>query len=290
MRWPPPADWPHAEHSRQVLCKPHRWHVQEMGTGDTLLLIHGTGGSTHSFRGLMPLLAQDFHVVAVDLPGQGFTQLGARHRCGLDATTEDLAALCDQEGWAPRVLVGHSAGAAIALNLCAKILSARAQKPYVIGINPALQNFEGVAGALFPALAKLLANVPFTAKLFAAGNASPERAQALILSTGSKLDAVSLGLYRHLISDRDHVDATLLMMAQWRLDGLVRALPGIDNRVLFITGENDRTVPPRVAQAAAARMPHTEVQSLAEVGHLAHEERADEVATVIRDWLEACRS
>ena len=64
MRWPPPSHWPHRAHSRQVFCKPHRWHVQEMGQGDLIVLLHGAGGSTHSFRHLMPLLAEHYRVVA----------------------------------------------------------------------------------------------------------------------------------------------------------------------------------------------------------------------------------
>ncbi len=75
------------------------------------------GGATQSWRGVFPLLAAQARVVAVDLPGQGFTQLGARMRCGLDHMAEDLWSLCRYEGWQPAVIVGHSAGAAIALRM-----------------------------------------------------------------------------------------------------------------------------------------------------------------------------
>ena len=39
----------------------------------TLLLLHGFPSSSHMFRELMPLLAQDFHLVAPDYPGAGFS-------------------------------------------------------------------------------------------------------------------------------------------------------------------------------------------------------------------------
>jgi magnesium chelatase accessory protein len=39
----------------------------------TVLLLHGTGASTHSWRALAPLLARRCTVVALDLPGHGFT-------------------------------------------------------------------------------------------------------------------------------------------------------------------------------------------------------------------------
>ena len=65
---------------------------------------------------------------------------------------EDLARLIRQEAWAPMAYIGHSAGAAIALRL-AELAPPRA----VIGLNAALGQFEGVAGWLFPVMAKLLA-------------------------------------------------------------------------------------------------------------------------------------
>ncbi|MEM9576967.1 MAG: alpha/beta fold hydrolase BchO [Pseudomonadota bacterium] len=285
MRWPPPNDWPHAETSRQVYCRPHRWHVQEMGQGETLILLHGAGGSTHSFRALMPLLAGRFRVIALDLPGQGFTQLGARHRSGLQDTAKDIGALCAQEGWTPRALVGHSAGGALALRLSERLLSPRGQTPDVVGINPALDNFKGLAGVLFPVLAKLLAAVPFTAQVFSASASNPARIQSLIRSTGSELDTDGLSYYHRLIRDRDHADATLMMMAQWALDDLLHDLPEIETRTLFITGDRDATVPPEVSDKAAGRMPQATRATLPRTGHLAHEEAPEAVAALILDFL-----
>ena len=56
-------DWPHRETSRFVEAGGLRWHVQQMGRGPVALLIHGTGASTHSWRGLLPLLARRCRVV-----------------------------------------------------------------------------------------------------------------------------------------------------------------------------------------------------------------------------------
>ena len=285
MRWPPPADWPNAELSRQILCPPHRWHVQETGAGDTVLLLHGAGGSTHSFRGVIPLLAARFRVVAIDLPGQGFTQLGARHRCGLQAMTEDVEKLCAHQGWKPTAIIGHSAGGALALRLSQRLLSPRGQVPKVVGINPALDHFEGIAGVLFPALAKLLAAVPFTAQVFSRVSKSRDRVRSLINSTGSELDSDGITLYQRLVSDRNHADATLLMMAHWDLEKLLADLASVPAGTLFIVGDNDGTVPPKVAEKAAAKMPDARVIHLPGLGHLAHEEAPDVVVGRILEFL-----
>ena len=70
----PGRDWPNRAASRTVRAAGLNWHVQVMGSGPVLLLAHGTGAATHSWRGLAPLLAQHFTVVAPDLPGHGYTE------------------------------------------------------------------------------------------------------------------------------------------------------------------------------------------------------------------------
>ncbi|SEW43813.1 magnesium chelatase accessory protein [Cognatiyoonia koreensis] len=282
MKWPQDADgWPLRQYSRMVLHRPHRWHVQEAGTGDTLLLIHGAGGATQSWRHLFPLLMQTYHVVAVDLPGQGFTQIGAQQRCGLDHMAEDLLSLVRHEGWQPTALIGHSAGAAIALRMVELGLRPKT----VIGINAALGNFKGVAGWLFPAMAKLLAITPFSASLFA-GSTTRSSVKNLLAGTGSPLDEQGQALYYRLAKDSRHVDATLSMMAQWSLDGLLGRLSKIDTDVHLITGTQDKAVPPETSADAAKKLPHATLHSLSDVGHLAHEENPEEVAALIRDILQ----
>lgn len=283
MRWPEDAaGWPLMEHSRFVLQRPHRWHVQEAGAGPTVLLIHGAGGATQSWRGLFPLLAATYHVVAIDLPGQGFTQIGARARCGLDHMAEDLWALTRAQGWHPAAIVGHSAGVAIALRMTE--LPGGPACP-VIGINAALGNFKGVAGWLFPVLAKALSLSPFTAGLFAAAT-TDATVRNLIKGTGSRLDAAGIALYRRLASDAGHVDGTLAMMSQWRLDGLLRRLDGITVPVTLIAGSGDSAVPPGTSIEAAKIIPGARAIELPGLGHLAHEEDPGAVAAIIRAALE----
>jgi magnesium chelatase accessory protein len=275
-----PADWPNRNASRHVFCAPHLWHVQEIGSGPTLLMIHGAGGASHSWRGLVPVLADHYHLVIVDLPGQGFTRLGARHRCGLDAMAEDLARLIRQEALAPMAYIGHSAGAAIALRL-AELAPPRA----VIGLNAALGQFEGVAGWLFPIMAKLLAAAPFVAQIFSRLAGNPAKVASLLASTGSTIDATGHALYLQLLRMPSHVDATLAMMAQWTLEGLLDRLPQQTTPCLLITAANDRAVPPAKSSNAAARMPHARWNDVPGLGHLLHEEAPQIVAPLILDFL-----
>jgi magnesium chelatase accessory protein len=195
--------------------------------------------------------------------------------------TADIAALCIAQGWHPQTIIGHSAGAAVALSLT-EILN---PSPTVIGINAALGRFDGVAGWLFPLLAKLLALNPLTAFAFTMGRDPMSRARRLIESTGSTLSEEGLSYYARLISDRAHVDGTLKMMSQWNVDRLDDALPQITSPCLLITAENDSAVAPHISRVAAERMPNAIYMELPELGHLAHEEAPAQITRMITDWL-----
>ena len=277
-----PPDWPMRAHSRTVHITPHLWHVQVMGSGPTLLLLHGAGASTHTWRALAPRLADRYTLVMPDLPGQGFTRMGSRSRCGLDPMSEDLAALCAAQGWHPRGIIGHSAGGALALRL-SEVLPV--PPGALIGINAALGNFNGVSGVIFPVLARLLALNPLIPSLFARLAGSESQVKRLLASTGSSLDAEGRRLYERLVRDPSHVDGTLAMMAQWQLDPLLSRLPQIAIPTLFITGSADSAVPPVVSRDAAARMPDATCINIPGPGHLIHEEAADKVASAILPFL-----
>ncbi|QFS84739.1 4,5:9,10-diseco-3-hydroxy-5,9,17-trioxoandrosta-1(10),2-diene-4-oate hydrolase [Roseivivax sp. THAF40] len=276
----PPADWPLAECSRMVMARPHHWHVQITGTGPVLLFLHGAGGTTHSWRDVLPAIP-GFTCIAIDLPGHGYTRLGSRQRSSLECMAQDLHHLCDQEGWQVRGIVGHSAGGAIALRLSRML----PDEPPVVAINPALQPFDGLAGVVFPAAARAIATLPFAVDLIHKTLVAPSRARQLLDGTGSKIDDAGAALYARLLGNRTHIEGALLMMAQWTLTGLIADLPKLETRALFLVANNDRTVPPETATKAANRMKHAEVERLDALGHLAHEEAPDQIAARITRYF-----
>ena len=95
------ADWPNREASAFVEARGLRWHVQTMGTGPDVLMVHGTGASTHSWEGLAPLLAQRFRLVAPDLPGHGFTQAKRTPDLSLPGMARALAVPARRAGILP---------------------------------------------------------------------------------------------------------------------------------------------------------------------------------------------
>ena len=107
--------------------------------------------------------------------------------------------------------------------------------------------------------------------------AQPGRVLSLLGGTGSEISPAGMNLYARLFRDRQHVEGTLLMMSQWKLDGLLADLPKLKTRCLFLTGSGDRMVPPVSAVEAANRMRDATVQSMDGYGHLVHEEAPEAV-------------
>lgn len=271
-------DWPNCAASRFVEAGGLSWHVQEMGQGPTLLLLHGTGASTHSWRDLLPLLARDFHVVAPDLPGHGFTEAPERDRLSLPAMARSLTALLGQLGVEPDGIVGHSAGAAIAMQM---VLTRAIEPACLVSLNGALLPFKGVASQLFPSVARLLVLNPLVPRFFAWRAGSADAVTQLLEGTGSRLDARGQELYQRLFSNRVHVASTLGMMANWDLETLGRGFPRLDLPVLLVVGAGDRAVPPADAREVARRLPQARIETVPGAGHLVHEEKPVEIAALI---------
>jgi magnesium chelatase accessory protein len=288
LRWPVEGrDWPHRPHSRFVTQGPLRWHVQVMGDGPPLLLLHGTGAATHSWRDLAPLLAAHYTVVAPDLPGHGFSTGRPAGGMAMPAMARAIGALLGTLEIAPHAIIGHSAGAAVAARM---VLDGIAAPRTIIGLGAALLPFPGLAAALFPTLAKLLFVNPFAPHIFAQmARMQGETARFVVRATGSTIEPAGVALYETLLRDSGHVGAAIAMMAEWDLDTLKRDLPRLAPPLRLIHGERDAAIPIATAREAAALVPDGRTTGLPALGHLAHEERQVEVAALILAALEETR-
>jgi len=274
----PREDWPHHAASRFLHAGGLRWHVQIMGEGPPVLLLHGTGASTHSWRGIMPLLARHYTVIAPDLPGQGFSGEAPAEALSMEGMARAVGALMQALQAEPRLIIGHSAGAAIAARMCLDGLVAPAR---LVAINGALLPLGGWAGQVFSPLARLMVRLPGMPRLFAWRAADPVVVRRLLDATGSHLDEEGIALYARLFRRPEHVAGTLGMMAAWDLHALRRDLPRLKTPLLLVIGQQDKTIRPTEARRLARILPQAEIRALPGLGHLAHEEAPEGVLHAI---------
>jgi len=274
--------WPHREASAFIEIGGARWHVQRMGSGTPLLLLHGTGASVHSWRDLMPLLAASHEVIAVDLPRHAFTTGHSAYAMGLPAMAGEVAGLLKHLDINPAAIIGHSAGAALALQLGL----AHGFTGPIMGLNSALRPFPGPFAQIFPAVAKALFINPLVPRIFAGTvDLTGGAGRFLWRSTHSRISAERLACYRTLLKHPGHAGGALAMMANWDLPGLRDRMGNVANPVLMVHGESDPAIPLSWAREAQGWLPNAQLEVLSGLGHLAHEEAPDKVAALISAFL-----
>ena len=283
------AHWPLRTCSRFVQTSSLRWHVQHAPHPDpyapTVVLLHGTGASTHSWRTVFPLLSAHCSVLALDFPGHAFSAMPAPQQFenlfSLPGMAAAVAQLLSHMDIIAHTVVGHSAGAAVA---CMLSLDGHLKPERIVSVNGALLPLDGLAGQFFSPMAKLLAKAPLVPELFSWRAAQPDVLQRLLDGTGSRLDHEGRALYRQLIANPSHGAGALAMMAHWDLHRFWARLPQLQTPLALVVGECDLIVPPSVSLRAARalqRQPTPSVVRLAGLGHLAHEESAEQVAALI---------
>ena len=113
-----PAGFTDTFESRYIEAGDVRLHAVVGGDGPPLLLVHGWPETWYAWRELMPALARDFEVIAVDQRGRG---LSDKPTGGYDTGTlaNDLIAMMDALGHQRFAVVGHDTGFAISYALAA---------------------------------------------------------------------------------------------------------------------------------------------------------------------------
>ena len=240
------------------------------GGGPPLVLVHGFGADLNNWMFNQPVLAEDHTVYAVDLPGHG----GSTKEVG----NGDVASLCaalgdflDALAIEPAHLVGHSLGAAVALDLAlarperAKSLTLIACAALGPEIN--MTFIDGFVGAgrrkqLKPVL-ELLVHDP----------ALIGREMIDDVLKYKRLDGATAALQR--IAATCFADGT---QARPLADGFTRlAMP-----VQVIWGQEDRIIPAGHAAGLLGKVP---VHLIDAAGHMVHMEKAAEVNALIRAFV-----
>jgi pimeloyl-ACP methyl ester carboxylesterase len=245
------------------------------GAGPTLLLIHGLGASSFSWRYLMPLLIRDHEVVALDLPGFGLSGKSTTLSFTLDAQVARIEEFTDKLALMPKAVIGSSLGGLLALELAR---GNPGRFPRVIALAPAalgeLMRWPLARLSKRTGYLRLLVNrftMPFLVGMVA-GNLR-------LINRGS--------LKKYLEPYRDpnifySFFASFEALADRRLPGLFR-----DLRVPTLVLWGDRDL--QVTWLAIARLqevlPNAEIKRLNGLPHHPHESHPELIAAEIWTWL-----
>ncbi len=268
------------------------WRSAELGRSDRpkVLLLHGTGGARHSWLPVLSRLGSLAEVLVPDLPGHGTTACDAHSRHGLAEMAGDLLALLDAEGLQRiDLIVGHSAGAAAALELALQA-TGKVDIGAVLGIAPSLVPPPPIYSMLLgPLLAPLVGSEP-SVQLAAMLARSTGMVDRLLASTGSTIDDQQRQAYRLLLGDPSQMRGAINFMAATDLPTLLDRLSSAQLDCDFIVAEDDPWIPAVPLTAIIAqRMPHARVE-LWRGGHMLPESVPQRVADAIASRIARARA
>ena len=93
-----------------------RVHYWEIGEGPALILFHQSGQTSSEYLAIGPLLADDYRVIAIDLPNHGQSDT-SDHELTMDEYADSVIDVMDNIGVDRAHMLGQHGGAYVAINL-----------------------------------------------------------------------------------------------------------------------------------------------------------------------------
>jgi pimeloyl-ACP methyl ester carboxylesterase len=260
-------------------------------TAPTILLLHGFPTSSHMFRNLIPELADNYHVVAPDLPGFGFSDVPDRsnYRYTFEQLAKTISAFTQTIGLKRFAIYVFDYGAPVGLRL---VLAHPERITAIISQNGNAYE-EGLSQGWNP-IQKYWKEPSEENRLALRAFLTPE-------ATKSQ--------YMHGVQD-----GSLVAPEAYELDSALLARPGIEEiqldlfldyasnvalypqfqeyfrtncpPLLAIWGKNDPFFVPAGAQAYRRDIPNAEIQFL-DTGHFAIETHVAEIVSAMKKFLNA---
>jgi pimeloyl-[acyl-carrier protein] methyl ester esterase len=253
-------------------------HVETVGAGPPLVLLHGWALHGGLFAPVLPALARHNRVHVVDLPGHGHS--GALASWTLDAVVDALDEAFARH--APLRVLGWSLGGSIALRWAAR-RPGRVRRLVLVAATP-----KFVTSGDWPHAMSEETLARFADELRVAYRATFVRFLSLQVQ-GSDAARATLAMLRREAIARGEPDRSVLVDALHALaDVDLRAdVPGIETPTLVLGGGRDTLVPPQACEWLARTLPDARLHTVRGAGHapfLSHREAfVDAVQSFLAD-------
>lgn len=257
----------------------------------TIIMIHGLGDEADTWRYMIQPLSENYHVIALDLPGFGRSQ-----KPKLDYTPkfmiESILQLMTFLNIKEAILIGSSLGAmlahAISIWQPKKVLG-------LILVGGSLLQVNGIKDKSLKIMSLPLIGEWFYTRLRKNPNAAYE-SLGNVYHNLAKLPEIDRDFLYQRVNERVWSDdqrrayfSTLRNLTPW-LKPLQNKLPdllaSLDIPTLIVRGEFDALFPFENAQAVARVQPRASIVTLAKSGHLPHQETPEQFLSAITEWLQ----
>lgn len=261
-----------------VLVDGIRTNFHDMGSGDPVVLIHGSGPGVSAWanwRLTLPVLSERYRVLAPDVLGFGYTERPHRPTYDLDTWTGHLVGFLDALGLERVSVVGNSFGGALALSLATRhpervdrlVLMGSVGVPFrltpgldaVWGFEPSLSHMRALLD-VFAYDRSLVSDDLARLRLEAATRPGVHEAFSAMFPPPRQ----------------DHIDALTID------EDLVRA---IEHPTLVVHGRDDRVIPLSTSLRLHELIDDSQLHVFGRCGHWVQIEHADAFNRLISDFL-----
>jgi pimeloyl-ACP methyl ester carboxylesterase len=264
---------------------PVKLYYYEEGKGPPLLLIHGFGASTYTWRHLAPELAKNYRVIAVDLKGFGQSDKPFDGRYSVYDQAELLAQLIEDKDLRDLTLVGHSFGGGVALLLALEAnqrLDGRITRLVLLDSIAYPQNI--------PVFFRLL-DVPLVSQLgvrMVPPSVQTRVALRIAYFDDSKIDPEEVELYAAPLKTAAGKHAIIHSARQIvpeDIAELSERYKTIELPTLILWCDHDRIVPLEVGIKLRRTLPNSTLRLIEDCGHMPQEEQPASTLALIKGFI-----
>jgi pimeloyl-ACP methyl ester carboxylesterase len=262
----------------------------EKGKGETIVFVHGLGGNLSHWLKQVDALSKNYHCIAVDLPGYGYSDKSfSTDKDHLAFYADVLSAFIEKKGLEKVVLAGHSMGGQIAI--ITAINHPEKISKLVLAAPAGLETFSEaetkmITAATPPALFEKQEEPVIRYSFKQNFHEQPQDAEALIQDRIRFKTCADFKLYTDAVSG-----GIKAMLAH-----PVKAdLPKIKQPVLIIFGGEDALIPNKLLHPTLVReemlketltlMPKAILITIPSAGHLVQFEKSEETINAIKYFL-----
>ena len=260
-----------------IRVKGHDIHYLKQGEGTPLILVHGFACSTYTWRKLIPLLADQYTVYALDLLGFGLSDKPPDGNYDLRSQGSLVLDFMNALHLPSATLVGHSMGGVV---VAYAAVEAPEQVKALVLVDAGF--YSGGAPAflryIFFPLDRIMAKQFYTKEM---------RMKSFFRSYYNKsfiTDEVMEG-YMLPTTTPHAVDALARMMKEVGPRKYEGISEHISEPTLIVWGEQDLPIPPRDGERLNREIKGSKLMIVKECGHMSPEEKPEELAKAIKDFV-----
>jgi len=284
VSWPESIDLIyHPEYSWFTTIGGVRIHYQEAGDekAPPLILIHGFISSTLIWSGVFLRLADaGFRVIAIDLPGYGYSDKPIDGRYTIDSQADAVFGLMDRLGIEKATIVGASYGGAIAATM-ALDSPERVERLVLIG---AVSSDEPKEKLLLRLLRLPVIGDIVTPLFLGSRWVLRKRMEEMYRRIGAPLDEHMLEARHHLLATANMQRAMIRTVRRWSANRISREASLIRQPTLLVWGEEDTHIPISNAFGLRDAIPNARLIIFRNCGHLPPTEYPEQFVEVVAEF------